>query len=137
MTPTATFTITPNATPVATGTPIAEKINPLPVLAAAMADGGSVILTWTYASPLASDEWFDVRVWNETNGSATRGVANVKQSSYPVGAGFVYGPGTYNWTVAVIRRLSNGSSVTLASAGQTLRFTWTSTGPRCRTYPNC
>jgi serine/threonine-protein kinase len=136
-TPSVTFTNTRSATPATTATATVATTYPSPVLAAASADGGSVTLTWTYAHQLASDEWFDVRIWNDSAGSANRGVANTKQARYQVGSGFVYGPGTYNWTIAVIRKLGNGSTVTLADADQTLQFTFTPSGTRCRTYPNC
>jgi protein phosphatase len=101
-----------------TGTP--TPVYPPPVLRPAEVASGAVALGWTYAGQLAADEYFDVRVW--ANGQPANGIANVKQPSYVIGGSFP--AGTYSWTIAVVRRTSDGTVLTVASAGQALSFTW-------------
>ena len=92
----------------------------VPILGTASNFGGAILLTWSYPGELASDEYFDVRVWQ--SGQAPDGIANVKGTSYQIGGNFP--SGTYNWTIAVIRRLSDGSVETLSAAASTSTFTW-------------
>jgi hypothetical protein len=80
-------------------------------------------LSWTYASTLAPDEYFDVRVWQD--GQPAYGIANVRETTYAIGDGFPNG--LYNWTIAVINRV-NGIPVTLAQATTIGKFTWAQPG---------
>jgi hypothetical protein len=106
-----------------------------PVLAGTTTAPGSVTLNWTYGGQLGPDDYFDVRVWQ--NGQPANGIANVQQTSYVIGGSFP--AGTYNWTIAVIRK-QNGTTTTLSTASQTLQFTWAPSGGgggKCATWPNC
>jgi len=78
-----------------------------------------VVLSWSYSAPLASDEFFEVRV--SPNNPPTNGIANTQGTSYSFGGGFP--AGSYYWTIAVIRK-DGGTITTLVKASQVLRFTW-------------
>src|SRR5262249_49157949 len=99
---------------------------------------GSAQLSWSYSGPLTDDEMFDIRIWGNGKGDPSSGVANVATSerTYLVGAGFIYGPGTYNWSVALIRTRSGVTETVVQAAGPPLEFTWTpssnSSGPSVR-----
>ncbi len=126
-TPTATLALTTTATPT-------TRSYPPPQLTPAVNAAGEVILTWSYAGTLASDEWFDVRVW--AAGQPAYGIANVKGASYEIGAN--YPGGDYNWTIAVIRKPNTGPIQTLVVATPTLQFHWVPPGStRCPAWPNC
>jgi protein phosphatase len=108
--------------------PASPTVTPTPVpaltLNAAVTTNGQVILSWSYGGTLASDEAFDVRVWGSNGGDPSAGIANVgpTERSYVIGSGFIYGPGTYDWTIAIIRT-SSGQTVAEA-AGPPQQFTW-------------
>jgi hypothetical protein len=121
--------VPPTATPIPTVASVAA-----PTLNGASIQNGEVLLSWNYPGQLGPNDFFDVRVWQ--SGQPANGIANVRETSYAIGNN--YPGGSYNWTIAVIRK-QNGTVQTLASAGQTLQFTWSPSGPppNCRTYPNC
>jgi protein phosphatase len=116
-TATATSIRSPTATPM---------VNPVLLLNPAVNVTGAVQLSWSYSGPLTDNEMFDIRVWGNGKGSANAGIANVSTSerTYLIGSGFVYGPGTYNWTIALIR--TRGATVETVSVATSppMQFTW-------------
>ena len=94
-----------------------------PVLGGSSPVSGTIVLSWSEAGQLGPDDYFDVRVWQD--GQPATGIANVQQTSYTIGGSFP--AGTYNWTIAVVRK-QGGQVVTLAEAATVLRFTWTPAG---------
>jgi PPM family protein phosphatase len=121
----AVATVTSPASPYAKSTTPTPMAGTALTLNPALNTGGSVQLSWNYAGTLTDDASFDVRVWGSGVGDPNAGIANVASSerTYLVGAGFIYGPGTYFWTIALIR--SHGGVVeTVAEASGPLQFTW-------------
>jgi len=58
----------------------------------------STTLRWAWAGSLATDEWFDVRMWRE--GTPKTSIAWTKERSY---LERYLRPGWYHWTVTVVR----------------------------------
>ncbi len=95
-----TATDTPTSTPTSTPTP---KLYPAPALllpedGAQFVAGMAAELTWSWAGELASDEYYDVRVWQE--GEPHNGVAWSKEP-FLLFTGETAIP--YRWAVAIIR----------------------------------
>jgi protein phosphatase len=109
------------ATAVATPT-----VSPVLQLNPAVTTAGSVQLSWSYSGPLSDDEAFDIRIWGNGSGSPNAGIANVPTSerTYLVGSGFIYGPGTYNWSIALIRTSGVAVQTVVQAASPPLQFTW-------------
>jgi protein phosphatase len=107
----------------ATVTPTAQTAL---ILNPAVNTSGQVILSWSYGGTLTSDEAFDVRVWGSNGGDPSAGIANVGsgERSYVIGSGFIYGPGTYSWTIAIIRTSGGATKTVEVAAGAPLQFTW-------------
>jgi hypothetical protein len=87
---------------------------------------GSVQLSWSYSGPLTDDEMFDIRIWGNGSGSPNAGIANVPttERTYLVGSGFIYGPGTYNWSIALIQTRGGSVETVVQAASPPLQFTW-------------
>lgn len=121
----------PSASPIPSPTVTAPTpgVRPTLILYPAVTSNGSVLLSWNYNGDLAGDEMFDVRVWGNGAGDPSLGIANVKSSerTYLVGQGFVYGAGTYNWTIAVIRARGGVIGTVAQAVGPPLEFTWVPT----------
>jgi glucose/arabinose dehydrogenase/cytochrome c553 len=68
-------------------------------------------LTWTWTRPLAEDEVFDVRVWQE--GEPAYGIAWATEPSYDMTKWLLdRQPGEYFWTVTVMKKNADGTSGT-------------------------
>jgi hypothetical protein len=92
----------------------------------AVTTAGSVQLSGSYRGPLVDNHAFDIRIWGNGSGSPNADIANVPTSerTYLVGAAFIYGPGTYNWTVALIRTAGGATERVVQAASPPLQFTW-------------
>jgi hypothetical protein len=101
-------------------------VNPVLLLDPAVTTAGSVQLSCSYSGPLADNEAIDIRIWGNGSGRPNAGIANVPTSepTYLGGAGFIYNPGTYNWTVALIRTAGGATDTMVQAASPPLQFTW-------------
>lgn len=119
----ATTTPLPPAASTATSAPASTSTYAPPVLIGSSPGSGTTVLSWSEATPLGANDFFDVRVWQD--GQPAHGIANVQQASFVIGGNFP--AGTYNWTIAIIHK-QGGQIVTLVQAPTTLRFSWAPAG---------
>lgn len=90
-----------------------------PALIGSRASAGAIVLTWSYASQLEANDYFNVRVWQD--GQPPNDIANVQDTTYTITGSL--SAGTYNWTIAVIRKQA-GQIQLVSVAATTLRFAW-------------
>lgn len=82
-------------------------------------------LSWTWTRPLAEDEVFDVRVWQE--GQPAYGIAWTQDPTYDLTKWLLdHQPGEYFWAIAVMKKNADGTSGTeISDVSATRHFTMT------------
>ena len=82
-------------------------------------------LSWTWTRPLAEDEVFDVRIWQE--GEPAYGIAWTQDPNYDLTKWLLdHKPGDYFWAIAVMKKNADGTSGTeISDVAPTRHFTMT------------
>ncbi len=85
-------------------------------------NAAAVILKWTWTRPLADDEFFDLRVWHDSD--PANGITWTKDASFNLRDWLLYQkPGDFEWTVAVVQKGADGSGTEITDLAPQKKFT--------------